>query len=48
VIDRVTAVAGNTVLMSGTATVPGLYCVTIFDISNLVEPVVYTINVLHS
>jgi hypothetical protein len=48
VIDRVTAVAGNTVLMSGTATVPGLYCVTIFDISNLVEPVAYTINVLHS
>jgi hypothetical protein len=48
VIDRVTAVAGNTVLMSGTATVPGLYCVTIFDLSNLVEPVVYTINVLHS
>jgi hypothetical protein len=48
VIDRVEAVAGSTVLLSGTATVPGLYCVTIFDLGNLVEPAVYTINVLHS
>ena len=32
------AVAGPSVLMSGTATVPGLYCVTIFDLGNLVEP----------
>ena len=48
VIDRVNAVAGANVLLSGTATVPGLYCVTIFDLGNLVEPAVYTINVLHS
>jgi tetrahydromethanopterin S-methyltransferase subunit C len=49
VIDRVdAAVAGKAVLLSGTATVPGLYCVTIFDLGNLVEPAVYTINVLHS
>jgi hypothetical protein len=48
VIDRVTAVAGQSVLLSGTATVPGSYCVTIFDLGNLVEPAVYTINVLHS
>ena len=47
-IDRVTAVAGSSVLLSGTATVPGLFCVTIFDIGNLVEPATYTINVLHS
>jgi hypothetical protein len=48
VIDRVTAVAGQSVLLSGTATVPGSYCVTIFDLGNLVEPAVYTIDVLHS
>lgn len=49
VIDRVNAAtAGTTVLLSGTATVPGLYCVTIYDLGNLVEPAVYTINVLHS
>jgi hypothetical protein len=54
IIDRATAVAGKTVIMSGTATVPGQYCVTIFDlvdssgVGSLVEPVVYTIDVLHS
>lgn len=48
VIDHVAAVAGQSVLLSGTATVPGSYCVTIFDLGNLVEPAVYTINVLHS
>jgi hypothetical protein len=34
--------------MSGTVTVPGTYCVEVVDIGNLVEPAVYTINVLHS
>jgi len=48
VIDRVVAVAGPSVVMSGTATLPGLYCVTIFDLGNLVEPAAYTIDVLHS
>ena len=48
VIDQVQAVAGKTVLLSGTATVPGAYCVVIYDLGNLVEPAVYTINVLHS
>ena len=48
VVDKVETVAGSTVLLSGTVTVPGLYCVTIYDLGNLVEPVVYTIDVLHS
>jgi hypothetical protein len=54
VIDHVEAVAGATVLLSGTATVPGSYCVIIYDlvggtgVGSLVEPVAYTINVLHS
>ena len=48
VIDHIEAVAGKAILLSGTATVPGAYCVIIQDIGNLVEPAVYTINVLHS
>ena len=53
-IDPFQAVAGKNVLLKGTATVPGLYCVTIFDLTDssgvgsLVAPVAYTINVLHS
>ena len=47
-LDRAQTVAGNTAVLSGTATVPGTYCVLIFDLGNLVEPAVYTINVLHS
>lgn len=48
VIDHVETVAGPAVQLSGTVTVPGTYCVEVFDIGNLVEPAVYTINVLHS
>ncbi|MCU1386209.1 MAG: hypothetical protein JWL71_4906 [Acidobacteria bacterium] len=48
VIDHVVSVADQAALLSGTATVPGQYCVIIQDIGNLVEPAVYTINVLHS
>jgi hypothetical protein len=47
-IDKVNAVASPTVILSGTITVPGTYCVLIGDSGNLVEPAVYTINVLHS
>jgi hypothetical protein len=48
VIDHVTAVAGQAVQLSGTTTVPGAYCILIYDLGNLVEPAVYTIDVLHS
>jgi len=48
VADKVETVAGAAVQLSGTATIPGLFCVTIFDIGNLVEPAAYTINVRHS
>ncbi len=47
IMDRITTVAGQTAQLSGTATVPGLYCVEVFDLGNLVEPVSYNINVLH-
>jgi hypothetical protein len=48
VIDHVVSVADQAAQLSGTATVPGQYCVVIQDVGNLVEPAVYTINVLHS
>jgi hypothetical protein len=47
-LDHVETVASPSILLSGTATVPGGYCVMIYDLGNLVEPTVYTINVLHS
>jgi hypothetical protein len=34
--------------ISGTATLIGNFCVAVTDVGNLVEPVTYTITVLHS
>ena len=34
--------------LSGTATVVGNFCIAVSDVGNLVEPVNYTITVLHS
>jgi hypothetical protein len=48
VINSVNAVFGATVQVSGTATVTGTFCAAVFDSGNLVEPVTYTITVLHS
>jgi hypothetical protein len=48
IVDHVEAVPGKNVQLSGTAMIRGLFCVSITDIGNLVEPAVYTINVLHS
>jgi hypothetical protein len=48
IIDHVDAVASPSVQLSGTATLPGGYCVMIYDLGNMVEPAVYTVNVLHS
>jgi hypothetical protein len=56
VIQRVDpATAGPSVLLSGTTTVPGAYCVVIYDpadpttgLGRLTVPVAYVINVLHS
>jgi hypothetical protein len=48
VLDRVQTVAGATAQLTGTANAPGNLCVEIFDVGNLVEPAVYSINVLHS
>jgi hypothetical protein len=48
IIDRLQTVGGPAVQLSGTAVVPGGYCVVIFDVGNMVEPASYTVTVLHS
>jgi hypothetical protein len=47
-IQSLTAVGGPGVQISGTATIVGNFCIQVTDVGNLVEPVVYTITVLHS
>lgn len=47
IADQIVTVPGTKAQLSGTATVPGLFCVEVFDLGNLVEPVAYSINVLH-
>ncbi len=47
VIQSVTAVAGTSPQLSGTASVPGSFCVAVSDVGNLVESVNYTIVVRH-
>lgn len=48
VVEHANAVAGATVQLSGTATVAGTFCVSVYDVGNLVEAVTYTITVVHS
>jgi hypothetical protein len=48
VLNNMTVVAGPGVQLSGTATVTGTFCVEVYDVGNLVEPVNYTVTVLHS
>jgi hypothetical protein len=47
-LDNLTVVAGPSTQMTGTATVTGSFCVSVFDPGNLVEAVNYTVVVLHS
>ncbi len=47
-IQRLTAVANPTAQISGTATITGSFCVAVYDVGGLVEPVNYTVTVLHS
>src|SRR5262245_28532235 len=47
-IQNLTAVANPSAQISGTATITGIFCVLIYDVGGLVEPVNYTITVLHS
>jgi hypothetical protein len=47
VIQSVTATAGSTPQISGTASVAGSFCLTISDAGNMVEPVTYTIVLRH-
>jgi hypothetical protein len=47
-INSLTAVASEGTQISGTATLTGSFCVSVSDVGNLVEPVTYSITVLHS
>jgi hypothetical protein len=47
-ITGLTAVGGPDAQISGTATIPGNFCLNVSDVGNLVEAVTYTITVLHS
>ena len=48
VSQTLTAVANPTAQISGTATITGNFCVIVYDVGGLVEPVNYTVTVLHS
>jgi hypothetical protein len=47
-IDHLTAVANPNAQISGTATITGTFCVSVYDVGNLVESVNYVVTVLHS
>jgi hypothetical protein len=46
--QNLTAVAGPNAQISGTATITGNFCISVFDVGNLVEAVNYVVTVLHS
>jgi hypothetical protein len=47
-IQNLTAVPSPTAQISGNATITGTFCVSVFDVGNLVESVNYIVTVLHS
>jgi hypothetical protein len=47
-LENLTAVPGPNPQISGTATITGTFCLSVFDVGNLVESVNYTVTVLHS
>lgn len=46
--ENLTAVPGPNPQISGTATITGTFCVSVFDVGNLVQAVDYVVTVLHS
>jgi len=48
VLSSVVAAPGATPQLSGTATVAGNFCVAVSDAGTLVQPVNYTIDLIHS
>jgi hypothetical protein len=46
--ESLTAVPGPNPQISGTATITGTFCVSVYDVGNLVEAVDYVVTVLHS
>lgn len=48
VVGQSTAAAGERTQLTGTMSTPGSYCVVVFDTGQVVDPVSYTLTVLHS
>jgi hypothetical protein len=48
IVSQLKREPGGTSQLSGTITVVGNYCVTVFDSNLITEPISYTITVLHS
>ena len=46
--SSLTTVASDGAQLSGTATITGNFCVAVSDVGNLVEPVSYSVTVIHS
>ena len=46
-LHSVSTAAGSTPQITGTATVSGNFCVAIYDVGNMTDPVDYTITVTH-
>ena len=47
-LQNLTAVAEANAQLSGTATITGTFCTSVYDVGNLVESVDYVVTVLHS
>jgi len=47
-IQGLTAVPSANPQISGTATITGTFCISVFDVGNLVESVTYAVTVRHS
>jgi hypothetical protein len=46
--NLVTTGAGTTPQLSGTATIPGNYCLSVHDPGNVIDTATYTVTILHS
>lgn len=44
----ITAQAGATAKIAGTVTIPGPFCVSVYEVGNLTADVAYSVSVSHS
>jgi hypothetical protein len=48
IIKDARATAGATTELSGTTSIAGTFCVSVFDTGEVVDPITYTVTILHS